>query len=462
MTRPVLSAAIAGSTVTGLMAASWSLGPSGFLASLAPSTASLTFTGTVSAALGAPVVITSDAGTQWSGTLDTLTVSTDEAGLVTSTVTATDDLGRMGAATLNDVAPAGGTVATIAGTLATDKGGSSLSFQDDSFRTAPVLDSWAHSHSAGVKYTGSVLGYVQMAAEAANMMLAWSPDGVLHGKTRERTPYLPNGTFDTNTTGWAGVAGGAISRVTASPHAGAGNGRIVSGAGAYAGADHAIGDSSYAFTPLDTIRLSMWARSISGSTAVLWGIGNGSDSSTAVITLTGSWALYTIDWTPTAPRTACSVFLRNNGTNNTFEVDSLSLAVVPITLTGLRSFDLTTSIDVDINRWSWQVFDVWYVNYEDTADVAAYGERPHEDTCGLALSLSPFADWGGYGGSQRPLVSATYVISDASQTELMLLQSFQWVTIGAQAWMVLSLSHDYSWDGVWTVTIGGDDLLARL
>jgi len=469
MALPTLTATIDGASVTAsLQSASWGLGPADFLADLSPSTASLQFKGQITAALKDEVVISSDAGVQWTGYVDTITEMRDVAGDYWTTVGATDVVGMLGSASLEEASPSSGGTYQIAEALAT-AAGITLDGVDDSFDSIPLV-SWGLTYS-GTTFSGTVLEYINLAARSANEMAAMHPDGTLHFMARQRLPYIDNGTFDTNTTGWAATgAGASISRVTASPYAGAGNLRVVSGSSLFGGADCEVGPSPIIgrFVKGVTYRLSLYARTISGSPDALFGLGDlgAGDDGGSTKTLTGSWANYTADWTPTATRTAVSIFLRNNtAATNTFEVDSVTISIVPTTLPASESWTKQTSIDVDINKWAlygpssgWAFFTA-----DDAADIAAYGERSYLVNNSLTSDTAIFDDWTTHGGSQRPVLSSgQFVISDDSQTTLMTTKPFDWVTDGTDTWQVMSMQHSYTAGDVWRVTITGDNLLDLL
>lgn len=467
MALPTLTATIDGASVTSSMqSASWSLGPSDFLADLAPSTASLSFKGQVTAAVRDEVVISSDSGVQWTGYVDTITETRDVAGNYWTSIGATDVVGTLGSASLEEAAPASGGSHQIAETLAT-AAGITLDGVNDSFDSIALL-SWGVSY-AGTTFTGTVLEYINLAARSANEMAAMHPDGSLHFLSRTRLAYISNGTFDTNTTGWGATGTGAsISRVTASPYAGAGNLRVVSGTDLFGGAYFNIGSAQYRFVKGITYRLSLYARTISGSADVSFGLGDvgASDRYAPTQTITASWANYTVDWTPTATRTAVSIDLRNvAAASNTFEVDSVTISIVPITLPASESWTKQTSLDVDINKWALYGATSGWAEYtaEDAADIAAYGERSYLVNNSLTSDDAIFDDWTTYGGSQRPVLSSgQFVITDDSQTTLMDLRPFDWVTDGVDDWQVMSLQHSYTVGDAWRVTMTGDNLLALL
>lgn len=144
-------------------------------------------------------------------------------------------------------------------------------------------------------------------------------------------------------------------------------------------------------------------------------------------------------------------------------------SVVPssvLTLTGVNaptSWTKQANADVDINRW--YVGSFWGELGRDQADINVYGDRPYVSDTEQQLyasSAAIYADWIAYGGSQRPIVSdGQLVVSDFSQSALILLEPFQWVTESGTAWQVMSVSHSVT-PGDWRVTITADNLLDLL
>lgn len=136
-----------------------------------------------------------------------------------------------------------------------------------------------------------------------------------------------------------------------------------------------------------------------------------------------------------------------------------------LTLTGVngpKTWDLSYSIDVDINKWYWRPSIV--LIGADEADIALYGTRTYpSDDIFVAAFSTIFDDWVAYGGSQRPTASATMVVSAWSQDDLILLDPFQWVTESGTNWQVMSVSHRVSASPQsWEVSVTLDNLLDLL
>lgn len=124
-----------------------------------------------------------------------------------------------------------------------------------------------------------------------------------------------------------------------------------------------------------------------------------------------------------------------------------------------RDWTEEISIAVDINRWSAGGVGSFG---EDAADIAIYGQRTYlVDLSVWTPGTSQFADWIAYGGSQRPLVKATFPIASWSDDDLMLLDPFDWITRDAADWQVMSVSHSVDASS-WSVTITADNLLSLL
>lgn len=326
--RPFPDVAIGGTLLTdSLMAASWSLGISDFLADLSPNTASLTFKGQVSGTPGDDVVISTGLGVQWSGRLDTVTQTRDTAGNWWTSITATDRVGALGASELDAYAFPGSIDLLDHVAAASADSGVSVTITDDSIHGLGLLQEAAED-----PYSGSLLAYINGMLRSQNAMAALQRDGTISAVIREA--------------------------VTPSP----------------------------------------------------------------VLTLSGVNAPR--DWT------------------------------------------LSYSIDVDINRWSvWTTIGPYtdILFGEDAGDIKIYGARSFVSDRFRPFSDTYFDDWIAYGGSQRPTASATLVVTDWSQDDLILLDPFQWITESGTDWQVLSVQHSVTASPYsWAVTMTLDNLLDLL
>jgi hypothetical protein len=163
-----------------LQAASWSLGISGFLADLAPNTASFSFVGQVTAVPGDVVVVSTPHGVQWVGRVDKKSETRDAAGDYWTTVTATDTLGALGIARAEGVTTGGGASFTL------------LEFVYD-LSVGVGIEIVMTDDSSGLPeiggtvtpYTGSVLAFLNDAAKASNAMLGLQRDGTISAIMRE-------------------------------------------------------------------------------------------------------------------------------------------------------------------------------------------------------------------------------------------------------------------------------------
>ena len=142
-----------------------------------------------------------------------------------------------------------------------------------------------------------------------------------------------------------------------------------------------------------------------------------------------------------------------------------------LTLSGVnapQSWSLATSIDVDINSWSF-TFVVTHgagVYASDDPDIAIYGRRDYDATA-MEMEIvdiqNAFFDWYTYGGSQRPTVSGQMIVSNYTQDDLILLDPFQWVTESGTDWQVMSVQHSVTASPYsWTVSITADNLMDLL
>lgn len=162
----------------------------------------------------------------------------------------------------------------------------------------------------------------------------------------------------------------------------------------------------------------------------------------------------------TARASNAMMALQRDGTISAVVRESVTPSSV-LTLTGVNaptSWTLSTSIDVDVNQW-WWVTPIG----EDSADVALYGARSYVSAAdGIAAAFStPFDDWVAYGGSQRPVMAGGFIVTAWSQTALILLNPFEWVTRSGTDWQVMSVRHDVT-PSAWTVAITADNLLDLL
>lgn len=472
--KPVPGVAIGGSSINNqIQSASWSLGPSDPFADLTPAAATFTFIGQLTAEPDDDMVVSTGWGPMWGGRVVTVSETLGVDGIYRTTVTATDKVGQMGGAALRKNNGKTGTLVEIVRYLSR-VAGVRVTVTDSSSGTygLPSLQRIAYF---GTTFTGSMLEYLNLAARSSNAMVALQPDGSLRVMTREalHSPDVSNGTFDTNTSGWAATGVGAsITRVTASPYEGAGNARIVSGTSLYGGADTAITGT---FKAGHTYRLDYYARTISGSANIIGGLGDqaAGDFNNVQKTLTGSWAQYLTDWTPTADRTAASVIFRNTqAVSNTFEVDRVLIyEVVNAAAVGSpSSWTKTLAWGNDVNRWTFSNPDG--TDLPDTsiaADILAHGERSFSvddfldvDTgSGVALN---FTDWWAYTPAARWVVTdGQFVVSDLDQEELLTLAPLDWVTVEGEDWQVMSMQWSIDGPGQpMRLTITADDFLARL
>jgi hypothetical protein len=194
--RPFPDVAIGGTLLTesAAMSADWNLGPSDIVADLSPATATLRFKGQVTASLGDDVVISTGLGTMWAGRVDTVSDTLDVNGDHWTTITATDRIGALGAAQLQQSIGVRGTLVTIAETLSTTAG-VPLTVNDVSTGTYGLASLRRFTDfGAAYKFDGSVLEYINLAARSSNAIIASQPDGTLATTTREALGGAPSST----------------------------------------------------------------------------------------------------------------------------------------------------------------------------------------------------------------------------------------------------------------------------
>lgn len=187
--RPVCYVSIAGVLQPTVMAATWRLGRNGWFDDLVPSTASFTFYDAATGSIGDTVLVTSEAGLHWSGTVESISTSKQlGTGLYASSVTAVDNLARHGQAKMTTALSYGGS--TLEGLLTNTPGGANSLLFDlgleelvvtvgDSATSLPTL-------SAALSTEGrTLLEYLQLAEKSSNALMAYQPDGSFLIVTRD-------------------------------------------------------------------------------------------------------------------------------------------------------------------------------------------------------------------------------------------------------------------------------------
>lgn len=132
-----------------------------------------------------------------------------------------------------------------------------------------------------------------------------------------RLSKLDNDGFETNTTGWSVAAGiqsaaTSITRTTGDHYMGAACGQLVTTATSGSGVKNVL---SFTFTQGLPYRFRVWLKSVSGTTSakiLIGSLGTPADRASSSITLTGSWAAYSVDWTPTGNRSDVQINITNN------------------------------------------------------------------------------------------------------------------------------------------------------
>lgn len=467
--RPVPAVAIAGASVlNSIQSASWGLGPSDPFADLEPSTATLTFTGQVDAAPDEDVVISTGWGALWGGRIVSVSQTRDTAGNWTTSITATDKVGQMGGAALRKNNGKTGDLVTIIGYLSR-VAGVRVNVTDSSTGTYGLPD-LARILYFGETFTGSMLEYLNIAARSSNAMVALQPDGTLRVMTREALmpDQVSNGTFETNTSGWADFNTGTITRITSDFHSGAACAQIVSGTG-YGGATYTITADLKA---RHTYRFSFWAKRTVGTGD--WVMDYYSNPTQENFTPTGSWAQYSVAWTMAADASSITLVIRDDDTTTgTLLVDDVTFEEAGgLVLDGDNapaSWTRTLAWGSDVNRWSFTNPDG--TDLPDTtiaADILAHGERAYTvdnfldvDTgSGVALN---FLDWWGYTPTARWQASGEFVVSDLSQEELLTLAPLDWITVDGTDWQVMSMAWTIDGPGQpMRLAITADDFIGRL
>ena len=185
---------------------------------------------------------------------------------------------------------------------------------------------------------------------------------------------LANDGFETDTAGWSVAAGiqslaTSITRTVSAPYMGVAVGRLVTTATSGSGAKYVMAST---FTSGRTYRFRVYLKSISGTTSALIRIGSlgtVGDQATATMTLTTSWAAYTVDFTPSGNRTDIEVDVCTNAAaimtadiddaevydltdDLTTDADALSTSVGANFEGGVAAGQATLTLRNDTNQWT--------------------------------------------------------------------------------------------------------------
>jgi hypothetical protein len=145
---------------------------------------------------------------------------------------------------------------------------------------------------------------------------------------------VANSGFEIDTTGWlvsAGIQSAAtsITRTVSAPYMGLAVGRLVTTATNGSGCKFVM---SSLFSSGVTYRFRVFLKSISGTTSALIRIGSlgtAGDRATATMVLTGSWAAYSVDFTPSGNRSDIQVNITNNAASiMTADIDDAEVYAV--------------------------------------------------------------------------------------------------------------------------------------
>jgi hypothetical protein len=151
---------------------------------------------------------------------------------------------------------------------------------------------------------------------------------------------IENGDFEETTTGWTAANSGSVAR-NIGAFAGSFAGRVTTTSTLSSGVDWSFGGRR--FISGRTYRLRYAARPISGSAVIAVGLGDigASDRTATAQTLSGGFATYTLDWTPSADRYAVTVNMRNDAAAaNVFDIDEVEV------------YEATDEVAVDVLTWT--------------------------------------------------------------------------------------------------------------
>jgi hypothetical protein len=486
--RPHVFVAIEGNLVNGfgddsvaLQSGSWNLGRRDWFDVLTPGTATFTFFGVVDAEAGDEVVVSCEAGVLWVGNVNDRTETQHTAGHFTTTLTATDAVGRLSTAVVPDGkltvgddvyiilfltldAPSAATddvIRWLMDTYGAEDVGLAVG---DSAGTLPNLTDW-YEPPDGL----TLLDILNQIERTANAMLALQPDGSLLLTMRDSLPQsdnlVTNDGFETNTTGWAAYLSGAIARSTSSPITGTASGRITSSTTQYSGTTYDL--TGITFRAGTTYRFSLSHQLISGSDSWYAQIyGAGSDSNYEDFTASGTAGTVTVYWTPTADRSAAGLWIGcNTTTSSVLAIDDVTV-VETVGVVNLANDDApyewtkTTSASDIINHWVLerpQYHDADPVLDEADADsVTAYGDRSYSVGNYLCTTATHFTS-GLKAAMKEPRAIVTdgrFHIHDLGQ-QVLFLAPLSWVRQGDDVWQIMSVRHDFSGSS-WDMTVTAD------
>lgn len=150
-----------------------------------------------------------------------------------------------------------------------------------------------------------------MALPTLDLRVNWRNDGEIPFN------FVGNPELD-NTTGWstaAGIASAAtsITSTTAEAYIGISSATVVTTATNGSGVKYDFGARQ--FTSGRTYRFRIAAKSVSGTTAakmIIGSLGTPADRATLTMTLTTSWQVFEVEWTPSANRTDVEITFGNN------------------------------------------------------------------------------------------------------------------------------------------------------
>lgn len=493
--RPHPFVAIAGKLVNGfgddsvsLQSGSWDLGRRDWFDVLTSSTASFGFFGSVDAASGDEVVVSTESGVLWVGNVNGVTQTQNTDGTFTTQVSAVDAIGRLG-----QTVPPNGQLTVGADTyeiLYTGLDAASYGTEDvirwfldtfgaadvgltvgDSAGTLPTLTDWYEPPEL------TLLDVLNTIERTANAMMTLQPDGSLLITMREAVvdPTITiNGEFETDTTGWTADAGGSIARSSTSPYSGTWCARITAAASTYSGVWL---DVVFDFLAGRSYRLTFAAQVISGTGdwyAEFYDADGGTGGQAyTTFTADGTWQLFTLDWSPTRDFSSIHVGIYHPAAS------AAVLAVDAITLTGaVQVIDLVgvdapyqwtiarSGVNV-VNHWVLERPQYHHTTILDepssgtpnatlTDSIAVYGDRAYQVGDYLCTSSAHFSSGLKEAMAvERPvLTEGRFHVTDLSQ-RILRLSPLSWVRQGDDTWQVMSVHHEFG-GGTWDVSITAD------
>ena len=185
-----------------------------------------------------------------------------------------------------------------------------------------------------------------------SVRVAWRP---------EQHTRIANGTFETNTTGWAttagiNAAGTSITRITTDAHSGSACASVVCSSTDGSGVNFDLGSETFfSEASYGAVYVAVaWLKRSSGSRRaklILGSEGTSSDRATLTITdLPDAWTPYVIRWLPTGTRTDVQLAITNGS------AEALTVRVDDVAVYLLDGFTQVENGSFEVDTTGWVTF----------------------------------------------------------------------------------------------------------